>query len=111
MSVSYQCHVEKVDSDHDNVPKTAYVRARLLRPHPRIYEPTPSPSGRVRHVLSLPVEVPGVEKQQNLVIATDYQSLLELGRQIVRALDPSPQDENLAEMKAIRKFLEDQKRS
>ena len=108
MGISYQCRVEKVDSDYGNVPETAYFRARLLRPHPRIFEPTPSPSGRVRHVLSLPVEVPGVEKQQNLVIATDYQSLLELGRQIVRALDPSPQDENLAELKAIRKLLEDQ---
>ena len=105
MGVSYQCRVEKVDSDYDKVPSTAYFRARLLRPHPRIFEPTPSPSGRVRYVLSLLVEVMRME-EKNLAIVTDYQNLLELGRQIVRALDPSPQEENLAELKVIRELLE-----
>ena len=39
-------------------------------------------------------------------VVADYQTLLELGRQIVQALDPSPQDQILDEMKAVRKFLE-----
>ena len=37
------------------------------------------------------------------------QSLLKLGHQIVQALDPSPQDQALDELKEIRKLVEDQK--
>ena len=38
----------------------------------------------------------------------DYQTLLQVGRHIVRALDPSPQDQAVDELKEIRKLLEDQ---
>ena len=39
----------------------------------------------------------------------DRRDLLELAHHIQEVLDPSPQDQMLAELKAIRKLLEDQK--
>ena len=78
----------------------------LQPPPPRIFETTKVEGGRVYHVLVLPVKYEdGSERRVGIV--TDYQSLLRLGRHIVRVLDPSPQDQALDELDAIRGLLED----
>ena len=58
------------------------------------------------HTLVLPLRQEGFSGRR-IGIVTDYQSLLKLGHQIVQALDPSPDDQILAELKAIRNLLEE----
>ena len=61
---------------------------------------------RGHHILVLSTKNLDHEEYRIGVVA-DYWSLLQLGRHIVRVLDPSPQDQALDEMKEIRKLLED----
>lgn len=93
----------------ESLKKNTQGLLNLEPPPPQIFETTKVEGGRVYHTLVLPVRrEDGSERRIGIV--TDYRSLLKLGRQIVQALDPSPDDQILAEMEAIRKLLEDQKR-
>ena len=73
---------------------------------PQIVETMKVEGGRAYHGLVLPA-TDREGRSRHIALLTDYQCLLRLGRQVVQALDPSPQDDLLAELKEIRKLLED----
>ena len=92
----------------DSVEKNTSGLLYLESPLPQIIETTRFvDGGRVYHALVLPTKNKDMD-QFPLAIMMDYQTLLQVGRHIVRALDPSPKDQAVDELKEIRKLLEDQ---
>ena len=98
--------IEKIDSSYEALVARFALHVRLLRPQPGILESTTPSSGRTRYAIVLPVEFEKGSDESTLGIVAERQDLLELGRQIVRALDPSQEDEILAELRRIRKLME-----
>ena len=92
----------------DSIEKNTSGLLYLESPLPQIFETTRFvDGGRVYHALVLQTQKKDMD-QFPLAIMMDYQTLLQMGRDIVRALDPSPQDQALDEMKEIRKLLKNQ---
>ena len=104
--MSDRIRVEK--ASFESVEQDTYGLVHLQRSQPQVFETTKIEGGRSRHVLVLPTAPPKDGDDDRLIgVVADYQTLLELGRQIVQALDPSPQDQVLDELKEIRKLVGD----
>ena len=111
MSDDERVEIEKIDSSHQELLERFYFAVDLLRPQPQIFESTTPSSGRIRFAIALPVRFEKESPEQSIGIVAERQELLELGRHIVLAFEPSPEDHILSELKGIRKLLEDQRRS
>ena len=91
----------------DSVKTNTHELVYLGSTEPEVVETKPIvQEQREHHILVLPTRNQNY-KEYRIGVVADYQTLLQLGRHIVQALDPSPQDEALDELKSIRKLLED----
>ena len=87
------------------MPRTTFG---IRHPLPQVFEAKILSSGRVKYLLSLPIENRPEGVGQEIGVLAERHDLLKMARHIVHALDPSPQDQILDEMRTIRKLLEDQ---
>ena len=93
---------------YESVKSNTDVLVHLESTQPEVVETKPIvQEQRGHYILVLSTRDRGYGEYR-IGVEADYWSLLQLGRHIVRALDPSPQDQAVDELKVIRKLLEDQ---
>ena len=103
--MSDKCEIENVNDVLTIMPRTTFS---LRQPLPRVFESKNPSYPKILYALSLQIEDSPRGVGQEIAILGERHDLLEMARHIVHALDPSPQDQILDEMRTIRNLLEDQ---
>ena len=106
MSEMTRCEIKRIPFEEAD--KCADEILHLLRPPEMIVATEKSQVGSSFHILVLPIEdqkQSGGERRLGLATMR-REDLLELGRKIVQALDPSPENRILETLERIEKKLE-----